>query len=88
MENRKFDLISGQFTIEEAQELIRNLYTDKVNFHEKRKFIQWETNQGDSEKNTLKIAKLKQDLKDLLGKIENLAEYKSTLNINATIEIS
>lgn len=82
-----YDLVKGDFTLEEAKEIINDLFSKKINFNEVKSFSQF-VRKGAKDPDTLKrIDELKQaceDAQKLIGQAENEGK---TLRVESTISI-
>lgn len=85
--SQSFELINGEFTLEEARELLTNLYADKVKFHELKNFSSNErfgTNDVVAEK---RIPELKADIEAIKSLLGHSDIGNSNVQINASIQI-
>jgi hypothetical protein len=81
------DLVKGDFTPEEASEIINHLLTKKINFHELRSFSS-EIRFGETDQDSiLRVKELMQSRKSLNNMIKQAQETGKTLRIKSTISI-
>lgn len=82
-----FQLIEGEFTPQEAKEVLTNLYNSKINFHKLKNFSSTERFGIPDETAGKRIQALKESLSHISDIIEEAAEQKKHLVIAATINI-
>lgn len=86
LKNKKLKLIEGKFLHDEAKEILRNIFSAKINFHQMKNFSSQERFGKDDKTAVKKIPILKKELVKL-DKI--LAEAKAkNLNLVITSEIN
>ena len=86
LKNKKLKLIEGKFLHDEAKEILRNIFSAKINFHQMKNFSSQERFGKDDKTAVKKIPILKMELVKL-DKI--LAEAKAkNLNLVITSEIN
>jgi DNA-binding NtrC family response regulator len=82
-----FDFINGEFSPDEAYQLLESLFSKKINFHELKSFSHQIRN-GESDKDSLSRS---QELRGCKKSIEELTEYarlhNKTMQIQSTISI-
>jgi len=86
MENT-FKLIDGTFKLEEAKELLTNLYSDKIQFHSRKSFSMQERFGHVEEASLKRIPELKKTLNDICTMLNQLQNSAATLQIQANIVI-
>lgn len=88
IKNEKLKLIEGKFLHEEAKEILTNIFTAKINFHQMKNFSSQERFGKDDETAIKRIQALKNEIVTL-GKILAEAEaQKKKLIIDSEINIS
>ncbi len=85
--NKEIGLINGTFSPNEAKELLLNLYTYKINFHELKNFSSNERLNKDDELIFEKISKLKQSKQIVMDIIQEAIDKNQELIITSTISI-
>ena len=86
LKNKKLKLIEGKFLHDDAKEILRNIFSAKINFHQMKNFSSQERFGKDDKTAVKKIPILKKELVKL-DKI--LAEAKAkNLNLVITSEIN
>jgi hypothetical protein len=84
----KFKLIDGQFSTEEAKEILTNIFSEKINFHLMKNFSSQERFGKDDEKATNRIHQLKEELDRLKEFLSKENPDSKTLTLNSEINIS
>ncbi len=79
----KIQLIQGEFSVNDAYSLIRQLILEKIKYHENK--ITEESNEEDIKSRESKIKHLQNELSMLL---KNLSETTGSLKIESTININ
>ena len=85
--NLQTRLIDGEYTIEEAREILVNLYSNKIKFHDLKIFnsmIRFGKEDTHSKK---RIAELKQNLQEITEYLNSLETNNQTISIKSNIEI-
>ncbi|MGJ3236059.1 hypothetical protein [Marivirga sp.] len=81
------DLVRGEYSAVEAKEIVSNLISQKINFHNLRDFSSLER-YGKRDENSLKrIEELKESRKSMLEIIDMAKEEGKTVKINSNITI-
>lgn len=88
MENKIVSLIDGDFDTHEAKEILLNLYSYKINFHEKKNFSSNVRFGKDDLTSIERIPKLKEALKTILQLIEDAEVQNRKLAIKSTVIIT
>lgn len=78
---KDFDLIRGEYTAEDAQEILNNLITHKIHFHERKSFSS-QIRYGHTDEKSLSRVKQLQHNRELINEIINEA---NSLNKNIRI---
>ena len=83
-----FKLIAGDFTPEEAKEILTHHFTTKINFHQTKNFSSLERF-GSYDKSALKrIPELNESLAIINQLIENAKKNNETITIQSEVSIS
>ena len=81
------DLVRGEYSAEEAKEIISNLILQKINFHNLKDFRSKERF-GEADKNSImRIEELKESRQHLLDVIDAAKKAGKTVKISSTIAI-
>lgn len=87
--SQRIQLVKGDFTSEEASDVIMALIDEKINFHQKQRLQKWEqnhkNNSDDIDDRIRQLENEKQKVKEFIIKAKNL---KSNLSINGILEIA
>ena len=84
----KITLINGQFSSEEAQEILMNILSSKIRFHEMKNFSSQER-LGEPDKIAQKrIPELKEEMEKIKKLIAQTQSSNQQMNINSEINIS
>ncbi|NMM47486.1 hypothetical protein [Marinigracilibium pacificum] len=86
-EEVNYKLIDGQFSVEEAKEVLNALYRNKIRFHQEQRLSIYEREGRDTSSTELRIAELKTErekVRDLLKLIES---DEVVIQINGTIDV-
>lgn len=84
----KLTLIEGSFTAEEAKEILLNIFSTKINFHEMKNFSSQERFGKEDEIAQMRIPKLKNEIENVLQLISVANLNKNKLTITSEINIS
>ncbi|WP_394771882.1 hypothetical protein [Mucilaginibacter sp.] len=84
---QEFKLIEGEFTPQDAKEVLTNLYSSKINFHTMKNFSANERFGKNDEVAARKIPKLKESLAIISSIIQKADEKNKTLVITAIINV-
>ncbi|WP_298300830.1 hypothetical protein [Hydrotalea sp.] len=82
-----FKLIEGSFTVEEAKELLTNLYSDKIQFHSRKNFSTQERFGHSDTVSVKRIPELKEILAAICALLDKFEAASDKLNIHANIAI-
>ena len=82
-----FKLIEGEFTPQDAKEVLINLYTSKINFHLMKNFSFSERFGKDDETANKRIPELKNSMAIISAIVEKAIDKQKTLIITATVNI-
>ena len=85
---KKLTLIEGSFTAEEAKEILLNMYSTKINFHEMKNFSSQERFGMEDEIAKMRIPKLKNEIENVLQLVSVADLNKNKLIITSEINIS
>lgn len=81
------DLVRGEYSAVEAREIVSNLISQKINFHNLVDFSSYERYGKPDENSVKRIAELKESRKSLLEIIEAAKKEGKTVKINSNITI-
>ncbi|HSF56047.1 MAG TPA: hypothetical protein VLA71_19985 [Algoriphagus sp.] len=85
--SEKLKLIEGSFSYEEAREVLMELFSAKINFHEMRNFSSRERFGKEDENSIKRIALLKESTKKLAKFLEHAKSGQKKLIINSHIDL-
>ena len=85
---KKLTLIEGSFTAEEAKEILLNVFSTKINFHEMKNFSSQERFGMEDEIAQMRIPKLKNEIENVLELVSVADLNKNKLVITSEINIS
>lgn len=86
--SKTISLIDGHFSSEDAFELLRNLYSSKIQFHQLKNFSSMERF-GKEDKIALeRIPKLKESLETISTIMKEIAEGDSEIEIKSVVNIN
>jgi hypothetical protein len=85
--SNSIQLISGEFSIEEAREILSTLINDKIVFHQRKNFSSNERFGCDNETSVKRIPQLIQSQNQLLQLLEQKAQSGTKLRVTSTIVI-
>lgn len=86
-----FKLIDGKYTKEEATEILMNLFSSKINFHELKQFSSIEKfgeANANTQKRIIELTESRQSIRDILGSNSNnniQLRIQSTVNIEILV---
>ena len=83
----EFKLIAGEFTPQDAKEVLMNLYTSKINFHLMKNFSSMERFGKNDETADKRIPELKSSMKAIAAIIEEASDQQKKLLVTATVNI-
>lgn len=84
---KKFNLISGIFTSEDATEILGHFFSEKIKFHEQRKFGLFERKGVVCEFSENRLKELKKDNAELMETLTHAHLTGKTLKITSHIEV-
>ena len=84
---QELKLIEGEFTPQDAKEILTNLYTSKLNFHLMKNFSSMERFGKSDDLSNKKIPELKKSMAIISAIIEEATSKKKKLIVNATVNI-
>jgi len=88
MAKHEYKLISGEFTTEEAKEVLVKLFLNKIQFHEFKNFSTNERIGEDDPVSVKRIPELKQSLADIKAILASADFRGSKVKIKTYVEIS
>lgn len=80
-------LIEGQFSIEEAREVLMNIFTDKVNFHKLKNLSSIERMGYEDPVAEKRIPELKKEIERLQVILDEAQKHNFNLSIHSEISI-
>ncbi|MFC4263654.1 hypothetical protein ACFOWM_12235 [Ferruginibacter yonginensis] len=83
-----YTLINNQFTAAEAKAILTSMYTAKIDFHAMKQFSAQERYGTDDAMAVTKLPALKETLATIKQLMDEAEAAQSTVNIQATIDIS
>ena len=83
----ELQLINGEFVPEEAREVLMNIFTDKIRFHEKKCLSSLVTLSKKDDTSEKRILELKENINKLLSIIDSAKESGKLLKISSEIKI-
>jgi len=83
-----FSLIDGVFTVEEALELFKDLFSTKIQFHESRNFSALERFGYQHAKDQDRIAALKLAYEEIRKLLEKAESERKHLSVSADIKVN
>lgn len=83
----QLQLINGEFEPEEAREVLMNIFTDKIRFHEKKCLSSLVTLSKKDEISEKRILELKSNIVTLLNLIDSAKDSGKLLKISSEIKI-
>jgi hypothetical protein len=84
---RTCELIKGDFSPEEASEIVHDLFSKKINFHEVKSFSKLIREGVEDHKSAERIVELKADKKSAKELINEAEASGKTLRITSTVHI-
>lgn len=88
MKTQNLQLIEGQFSSQEAKELLMNIFNDKIRFHEMKNFSSQERYGTDDATAQKRIPKLRQEMVKLKEIVDQAELKNQNLQIFSEIKIS
>lgn len=82
------ELINGEFTIEQAKEILSNVFSTKIHFHQMKNFSSLERYSKEDEIAITRLPELKRELKRSLAFLENSEISNKKILIHSEIKIS
>lgn len=86
--SKAITLIDGDFSSDDAFQLLRNLYSSKIQFHELKNFSSKERVGKEDEIAMKRISELKESLESILIVIKEASIGKNRIEIKSVINIS
>ncbi len=87
LENETYDLVKGEFTPEDALEIVSNLFTQKVNFHEMRSFSQNIRFGCEDPSTKERLAELRKSRDEAITVIKEAMEEGKAIRVNSTLSL-
>ncbi len=87
-EPRNYQLISGVFTADEANEILMTLFQDKISFHKRNELSRRERFGEPDVAGQKRVAELKKTKTDVAAMIEQARSSGQQLVINCTVEVT
>jgi DNA-directed RNA polymerase subunit F len=87
MENNKVTLIDGTFNVAEAKDILMNMFTMKINFHQQKNISHIERFGTPDDNSKAKVEFLKAEMAKLETLIENAGSNNAALKVAAAIHI-
>jgi len=84
---KKFKLIDGHFSSEESREVLMNVFSGKIQFHQMKNLSSLEFYGKDDDAALNRIAELKQSISEILKYIEEAEKQGTLLEIKADFKI-
>jgi len=88
MNHQTFKLIEGTFLTKESREILQNLFSSKIQFHQMKNFSSQERFGTDDTTALKRIPQLRQSIDEILKMIETAEEKGEQLEIKSEIVIS
>ena len=85
---KEFKLINGIFKPEDASQLIRNFYAEKVRYHNRQLLHMLETQKGDAHSIELKIAELEASSQAIGKLLSSFSNADSLVEVKGAIAIT
>lgn len=87
-QNETVELINGEFTIEQAKEILTNVFTTKIHFHQMKNFSSLERFSKEDEISIERLPELKRELKRTLSFLQTPEFSNKKIQIHSEIKIS
>jgi hypothetical protein len=88
IESKTITLIDGHFTSDDAFELLRNLYSSKIQFHQLKNFSSIERFGKEDQIAMKRIPVLKESLETILALMKEMQNGENKIEIKSEIKIS
>lgn len=85
---QKFKFIDGNFSAVESREILKNVFTSKIQFHQIKNFSSQERNGKDDEHSLRRIVELKESIENVVSFLEQARKQGKQLEIKSEIEIT
>lgn len=86
---KKVQLVRGEYSLDEAAEIIYSLLDQKINFHKKAQLKLWEGfHHADMGQLTHRISELEQEKKSVSDLLSSMMGTKANLKINGILELT
>jgi len=83
-----FTLIDGNFSIKESREILQNVFSDKIQFHERKNFSSKERFGKEDTTALKRIPKLKKSIDEIIKMLESAENKIELLEIKSEIVIN
>lgn len=83
----QFDLIDGEFSADEAREILMNLFSEKIRFHEVQILAKQERREFGIERHEERIVALKACRDQIKGILEEAGDGLDTIQLNAQLSL-
>ena len=87
-ETETLSLIDGQFSDEDAKEILMNVFSKKITFHERKNFSEFEMHGENDQNAQSRITVLKQEMEKVHEIIAEAKAKNQRLKIDSEIKIS
>lgn len=85
---QKFKFIDGNFSPLESREILKNVFTGKIQFHQIKNFSSQERYGKDDEHSLHRIVELKASIADILSFLETAQKEGRQIELKSEIEIT
>ena len=85
---QKFKFIDGSFSAMESREILKNVFTSKIQFHQIKNFSSQERYGKDDGHSLHRISELKESIAEIMGFLQTAQKEGKQLAIKSEIEIT
>lgn len=85
---QKFKFIEGSFSAMESREILKNVFTSKIQFHQIKNFSSQERFGVDDTNSIARIAELKESMSEVIMLIADAHQQGKQLEIRSEIQIT
>lgn len=85
---QKFKFIDGSFSAMESREILKNVFSSKIQFHQIKNFSSQERFGTDDTNSVARIAELKESMSEVIMLIADAHQQGKQLEIRSEIEIT
>ncbi|TKB99293.1 hypothetical protein [Pedobacter cryotolerans] len=85
---QKFKFIDGNFSALESREILKNVFTSKIQFHQIKNFSSQERNGKDDEHSLHRIVELKESIENVVSFLEEARKQGKQLEIKSEIQVT